>query len=97
MSEAFPHLIGLLASQICFCLMLQFIEHAALGAVELTKIATGSSHPHPLLDLVKGIEANGVGGGLTIGGVERVIGGVLMVGDALLSTLGGAGRGDEIA
>ena len=33
----FAHLMRLFSCQLCFCFVLQFIEHAALGAVELTE------------------------------------------------------------
>ena len=87
----------LLTGQLCFCLVLQFVEHAALGAVKLAEVSAGSPDAHPFLDLPEGIEGDGSGSGLAVGGVEGVIGGVLMEGGTLLSTLGWTGGGDEIA
>ena len=43
------------------------------------------------------MKGNGSGSGLAVGGVEGVIGSVLMVGHTLLSTLGWTGSSDEIA
>ena len=63
----------------------------------LTEISAGSPDAHPFLDLPKGIEGDRSGSGLTVSGVEGVIGGVLMEGGTLLSTLGGTGGSDEIA
>ena len=97
MTNTFAQLMRFLSSQFCFRFVLQFIEHATLGAVELAVITTCSSHPHPFLDFPKGIEGDGSGSGLAIGGVERIIGGVLMEGGTLLSTLGWTDISDESA
>ena len=43
--------------------------------IKTDKILACSSHPHPSLDLPKGIEGDGSGSGLAVGGVERVVGG----------------------
>ncbi len=97
MTNALAHLMCFLSGEVCFCLVLQFTEHATLGAIEVTEVTTCSSHPHPFLDLPKGMEGDRRGSGLTVGGVERVIGGVLMEGGTLLSTLRWTGGSDEIA
>ncbi len=97
MTNALAHLMCFLSGEVSFCFVLQFIEHATLGAVELTEVTTCSSHSHPFLDLPKGIEGDRGGSGLPVGGVERVIGSVLMEGGTLLSTLRWTGGSDEIA
>ena len=97
MTNALAHLMRFLSGEVCFRFVLQFIEHAALGAVELTEVTTCSSHSHPFLDLPKGIEGDRSGSGLTVGGVERIIGCVLMEGGTFLSTLRWTGCSDEIA
>ena len=97
MTNAFAQLMRFFSSQFCFRFVLQFIEHATLGAIELTVIATCSSHSHPFLDLPKGIDRDRSGSGFAIGGVEGVVRGVLMEGGTLLSTLGWTDISDESA
>ncbi len=65
--------------------------------IKTDKILACSSHSHPFLDAPEGVEGDRLRSGFTVGGVEGVVGCVLMEGDTLLSAPGWAGSRDEIA
>ena len=97
MLQAAAHVTLFLRGHLGEGLVLQLVEGDTLAAVKLSEIASCSSNTHPLLDAMEGVEGDGSGSELAVGGIEQRIRGVLMVGDAPLSTLGGTGSSDKIA